>query len=90
MKQHIIGGVIGATITAALLVGSAQAGLFNSITTSGWDDKDVTSRYTLDVKGFDVRVYEWTPTANPNVRMVFVAGETSSGVGSYVVAPDVD
>lgn len=82
-KQTILGAVIGAVLTLCTIVGTAYAGMFDSIVTSGWSDKDVTSKYKLDVHGFDVRVYEWIPSDNPNARIVFVAGEKSSGVGSY-------
>lgn len=86
-RNTIIGMVIGSVITAAALVGSAQAGLFDSVMTSGWTDKETTSKYQMEVYGFDVRVYEWIPSENPNVRMVFLAGKSSSGVGSYTIAP---
>jgi monoamine oxidase len=83
-KQTVLGATIGAVLTLATIAGTAYAGLFDSVTTSGWDDKDVTTKYKLDVHGFDVRVYEWIPTNNPKARIVFVAGEHSSGVGSYI------
>lgn len=84
-KQTILGVVLGAVVTLTLVAGTASAGIWDSITTSGWSTKDTTTKYLLDVKDYDVRVYEWTPADNPNVRMVFVAGNESSGVGSYVV-----
>ena len=84
-RKTLIGMVIGSVLTAGVLVGSAQAGLFSSVMTSGWTNKEVNAKYTLEVHGFDARVYEWIPEDNPNVRMVFVASNASSGVGSYTV-----
>lgn len=77
-------------IAAALLSASvalpANAGMFDSIATSGWDEKRAKSKYKLDVYGYDVRVYEWTPKDNKNVRCVLIAGnENSSGVACYPV-----
>ncbi len=88
MKQAIMGGILGAVATAALLVGSAQAGLFDSVTTAGWPSKVPVAKYKVDVKGFDVRAYEWVSEEDPNVRIVFVAGEKSSGVGTYRVGSE--
>jgi hypothetical protein len=86
-RKTLIGMMAGSVLTAGVLVGSAQAGLFDSMMTSGWTDKEVNAKYNMEVYGFDVRVYEWIPADNPNVRMIFVAGKSSSGVGSYTVDP---
>lgn len=54
--------------------------------TSDWPTKEAEVRYKVGVYGYDVRVYEWTPVDNKNVRCVFVAGsENSSGVACYPV-----
>lgn len=68
------------------ITSTAYAGLFDSVATSGWDDKETTAKYKLKTYGFDVRVYEWVPKDNSNVRCVFVAGNTNStGVACYKV-----
>lgn len=75
-----------ALLSALLVTSTSHAGLFDSAMTSGWEDKNPSAKYKLDVYGFDVRVYEWIPKDNPNVRCVFVAGnENSSGVACYDV-----
>lgn len=82
MKRLLIAAVMAATT-----VTSAQAGLFDSAMTSGWEKKS-TDKYKLEVYGWDVRAYEWTPKENPNWRCVFLAGnENSSGSACYPVAP---
>ena len=86
-KDRAISMLAGAFTAVVILAGTAHAGLFDSMVTSGWSDKEVESKYTMEVHGFDVRVYEWIPEENPNVRMVFLAGEKSSGVGSYTITP---
>lgn len=64
----------------------AQAGLWDSAVTSDWPTKEAQVRYKVGVYGYDVRVYEWTPVDNKDVRCVFVAGnENSSGVACYPV-----
>jgi len=64
MKKSI--AVIMAAI--ALAATPVQAGLFDSMATSGWPNKVPEQKYTLDVYGFDVRVYEWTPKEDKNAR----------------------
>ena len=64
---------------------NAQAGLFDSAMTSGWDSVE-SKRYKLEAYGYDARVYEWTPLENPNTRCVFVASNESSGVSCYEVS----
>lgn len=59
-------GVITAT--------SANAGLFDSAATSGWDTKK-SDKYKLEAYGFDLRVYEWTPKGNPDVTCITAFGE---------------
>lgn len=69
----------------ALFSTQASAGLFGSITSSGWPTKE-TKKYKIEAYGFDVRIYEWTPEENSNVRCVFAAGnENSTGVACYEV-----
>lgn len=59
-------GVITAT--------SANAGLFDSVTTSGWDTKQ-SEKYKLEAYGYDLRVYEWTPKGNPDVTCITAFSE---------------
>lgn len=73
-------------VTFLLSASLASAGMWDSMATSNWEDKAPTSKYKLDVYGFDVRVYEWAPKDNPNVRCVLIAGNNnSSGVACYPV-----
>jgi len=65
----------------------AQAGLLSASRSADWETK-ATHKYKIDVMNFDVRVYEWTPQDNLNVRCVFAAGnQNSSGVSCYDVSP---
>ena len=64
------------------------AGLFSTVATGDWPTEQVEVKYKLSTYGYDVRVYEWTPKYNKNVRCVFVAGnENSSGTACYDVEP---
>ena len=69
-------------LAISLVATQANAGFFDTAMTSGWKDKQPTSKYELETYGYDVRVYEWTPEGNPNVRCVAVTGKN----GSYSVA----
>ena len=74
-------------LTAVLLVlltTTANAGVFDSVMTSDWETVE-SAHYKLNAYGFDARVYEWMPLANPDVRCVFVASNKSSGVACYKV-----
>lgn len=83
MKRILIAGVATAMLMGASV---AQAGLFDSAATSGWPTKEDVRKYKVSTYGYDVRVYEWTPLDNKNVRCVFVAGnENSSGASCYPV-----
>jgi hypothetical protein len=79
---------IGVVFTVALLGGSAYAGLLDSIRTSDWPEVQPTAKYTVEVKDFNVRVYEWVSAEDPSVRLVMFAGDKSSGGMSYRVSVD--
>jgi len=70
-------------LSVLLIPSIAHAGLLSSFRSSDWETKH-TEKYKLETMNFDVRVYEWTPKHNPNVRCVFIAGhENSSGTACY-------
>ncbi len=84
-KQLLCGALLGA------LSLSVHAGLFDQIATGTWKSVEPTAAYKLETYGYNVRVYEWTPKDNPNMRCVFVAGETNStGVACYPAAEKKD
>lgn len=71
-------------VSLMFIMSVANAGLLDSVMTSNFKTKNTTSEYKIDVYGYDVRVYEWKPTDNPNYRCVFVAGSSnSSGTACY-------
>lgn len=77
-----------ALLLALALPLTANAGWITNIasdaTRDKGEDRHPTAEYNLDVFGNDVRVYEWTPADNPNIRCVFVAGnQNSTGVACY-------
>lgn len=84
MKKQLICGALLSALSF-----TTQAGLFDQIATGTWDSVKPTNAYKLETYGYNVRVYEWTPKDNPNMRCVFVAGETNStGVACYPVDKD--
>ena len=75
-------------ISFILIASTAQAGWIASVANSDLPEVKPESKYELDTYGFDVRIYEWTPKDNKNVRCVLAAGnENSSGVACYEVQP---
>ena len=81
MKKQLICGALLSALSF-----TTQAGLFDQIATGTWDSVKPTNAYKLETYGYTVRVYEWTPKDNANIRCVFVAGETNStGVSCYPV-----
>lgn len=48
--------------------------------------KSNTSAYTVEAAGWNVRVIEWVPATNLNIRCMFVAGTEKAGTACYKVA----
>ena len=65
------------------LLGSANAGLWDSMMNSGLKEVTPTANYEMAVYGYDARVYEWTPAWNQGISCVFIASNKSSGVACY-------
>jgi len=85
MKNSKLALALAVAISATISLPS-HAGLFDSVVTSGWGERPIAAKYKIDTHGFNVRVYEWTPKYNKDVRCVFVAGsENSSGNACYNV-----
>lgn len=79
-----------AILSCGIVFEDANAGLLTNVlsdaTREKGEDRYPTAEYNLDTYGLDVRVYEWAPADNPNIRCVFVAGsENSTGVACYPV-----
>jgi len=67
----------------------ASAGLIDHLgmmaATAGQETRK-TEAYKLNVIGFNVRVYEWTPKSSKTTRCVLVAGaDNSTGVACYKI-----
>jgi len=72
-------------ITVFLLSLSAQAGLWEKVTTMGAQTVKPSSEYLIETAGWNIRVYEWVPADNPNVRCMFAAGSKKGGVACYSI-----
>jgi hypothetical protein len=62
---------------------STQAGLWEKMTTMGAKTVKPSSEYLVETAGWNIRVYEWIPADNPNVRCMFAAGSQKGGVSCY-------
>ncbi|MDC9727365.1 MAG: hypothetical protein PSN35_05990 [Candidatus Thioglobus sp.] len=72
-------------IIAFTLSISAQAGLWEKMTTMGAQTVKPSSEYLIETAGWNIRVYEWIPADNPNVRCMFAAGSQKGGVACYSI-----
>ena len=68
-----------------LISSSVQAGLWEKITTMGAESKKPSAEYLIETAGWNIRVYEWIPQDNPNVRCMFAAGSQKGGVACYSI-----
>jgi hypothetical protein len=64
---------------------SAQAGLWEKMTTMGTETVKPSSEYLIETAGWNIRVYEWIPADNPNARCMFAAGSQKGGVACYSI-----
>lgn len=60
-------------ILAALVTGTANAGLIDSVATQGWPTKE-TKKYKLEMYGYDARAYEFTTDNGMRCVAVFPGG----------------
>ena len=72
-------------ITAFILSISAQAGLWEKMTTMGAQTVKPSSEYLIETAGWNIRVYEWIPADHPNARCMFAAGSQKGGVACYSI-----
>jgi len=83
-----LSAILGFTLGAFTMIAAptkSEAGILSSLRSSGWETKS-TKHYKLEVMNFDVRVYEWTPEYNKDIKCVFVAGgSNSTGVACYPI-----
>ena len=66
-------------VLAMITTTTANAGLWDSVATSGWEERPNAGQYKLDVYGFDMRVYEFHPKNDPGILCVaaFSGGDTN-------------
>ena len=76
-------------LAALLMAGTVHAGFFDNAMTNDYPTVDSTAKYKVEVYGYNVRVHEWIPEGNPNVRCMLVTGnKNSSGVACYPAAQE--
>ena len=71
--------------TLFLVSTSASAGLWEKVTTLGQETKQNTAAYTVEAAGWNIRVVEWIPAGNPDVRCMFGGGSKKGGIACYSV-----
>ena len=72
--KTVITNIIGIAVAFLVLVQTAHAGLFDSAMTSDWKTKP-TTKYKLEMYGFDARAYEFKTDNGMNCVAVFPGGD---------------
>ena len=72
-------------LSMMLLPLSASAGMWEKLSTIGDEVIKPTNTYNVEASGWNLRVVEWTPKNNPNVRCMFAGGSKKGGVACYPV-----
>lgn len=80
MKKVIIG--IGLVVG---MVSTAQAGMWNRLSNMNNEKIETTAEYQLETSGWNIRIYEWVPKHNKNIRCMFATGERKGGITCYPV-----
>lgn len=78
-------GKLTVFLTISLLALATQAGLWEKVTTMGAQTIKPSSEYLIETAGWNIRVYEWIPADNPNIRCMFAAGSKKGGVACYSI-----
>lgn len=79
--------LLGAALVAALVT-PAQADLWTAFKNSNLEPKAPTAAYRVETQGLDVRVYEWTSQADPNVTCSMAFGRDHPvGMQCWTTAP---
>ena len=69
--------------TTILAMNTANAGMWEKISTLNEKTIKPTAVYNVETAGWNIRVVEWTPAGNPNVRCVFGGGSKKGGISCY-------
>lgn len=67
---------------------SANALEWSRLATMGNKTIKPVAQYDVDTAGFDLRVYEFTPSGNPNVRCVYANASKAAGMSCYEVTKE--
>jgi hypothetical protein len=86
MKKFILVALM-LVLASPVFAGGWLNGAINNVIAGGSDAPNkATTMYRIETMGNDVRLYEWTPQDNKNIRCIFAAGsENSTGVACYEV-----
>lgn len=86
MKKILMMVLVMALFASPACAGWMQGALNNALAGGSDAPNKPTTMYRIETMGNDVRMYEWTPQDNKNIRCVFAAGsENSTGVACYEV-----
>ena len=77
-NPKLIIGTVAGFVILALVIYWAKVNWFEAGGLFVTENEDVTAAYRLNVKGDDLRVYEFTPLGASNQTCIVVAGERNS------------
>jgi len=78
MKKLLL---IGAVL--ALIPLTASAGMWTKLSTIGDEVIKPTYEYNVETAGWNVRIVEWIPKDNPDMRCMFGGGSKKGGIACY-------
>jgi hypothetical protein len=78
LKKVLLGGAIVAATLTATVAQSQGLDLYNLATTGSWPTVE-TAKYKVDVKGYDMRAYEWRMVSDPDVICVMTFAKAGTG-----------
>lgn len=87
-KKTLFGGIaLGMMLTVGTLATTANAGLWNILTTGDWETIS-TLKQKLDVKGEDMRIYTWVAPLNSGYGCSMAFANSGNGMVCFPIDPD--
>jgi hypothetical protein len=76
-KLYLYGmGLAALTLVVAIIAFTN----WSVVGTIGWENRDTSANYTLDVNGKDIRVYEFSPLTLPNYSCIVTGSSNNTAL----------
>ena len=71
--------VVMMSVAILSITSLAHAGLWTTVSGMNMKTIEPEAVYAVEAAGNNLRVYEWTPSGNSEIRCMFVSGEAKGG-----------